>query len=167
MQVSHVIQEEQVKRKDLPFLLLKRDFFDMMFASLLRNFGPAGTSIVFGMGRDRGKEEVKEFRREYSDILMPITKKELLEKVFIRLNNMGWGKFQIKELDPDNGTLRINVGMNPFADKCGLEIKGGCIFLQGLITGVVSESFDKEVSMSNPRCVELSKGYCVFNVNNN
>ena len=159
MQIQRV-EQEQRQRGDLPFILLKPSFFNLMFDSLLKSYGSAGISMIFAMGRERGIGEVREYRKEFSQFSMSLSKRELLNRVFLRLNQMGWGKYDIGDYNPDSNIFTIDMKFNPLVVKCGSNSNGSCAFIQGLLSGVVSEVFEKEVSMASPRCEKSPSGSC-------
>lgn len=148
--------------KDLSILIIKSDSFEKMIGSLTRSFGASGSSIIYIMGKENGVNEVKQLREELKSIEYRATKKDLLEKVLLRISNLGWGKISLDNYDSFERTVDVRVKHNPFQLDCSKKEKNGCLFLHGYIAGLVSEAMEEEMEFTNPRCAERKKESCTF-----
>jgi len=164
MQVQRLNELGTATKIDIPYLILRRDFFAMMFDPLMKIYGSAGASMIYAMGKDSGESEVRQFVEDNKEYAPRITKRELLDRVFQRFNQMGWGGIVVEEFDGINKKVRIIVNQNPFIDKFKSELNGGIFFLRGLLVGITSEVLEEELSLSDPRCLESSKGFCELNI---
>jgi hypothetical protein len=156
-------QREVVTRKDFPFLLLRSDFFNKMFESLIKNYGQAGKAMMFSMGRDLGAGKVKELMDSAQWFDAPQSESEIIDKVFVKLNHMGWGRFHVESFDPFKKHLQLSVRSTPFIEKNSAD-SNGYPFLQGVIVGITSEIFEKEMSISDPSNSDQQDGVNRFEI---
>ncbi len=117
-----------------------------------------GPSTVYEQGFAYGKTA-------WSDLLnihRPMSK-EGLEEMLQILNAIGWAKAELDQLDVVHH--RARVGMNE-----GFECSGRMTgrpegnFLGGVLAGVLSDYFEREVKAVETKCVSKGDAQCVFEV---
>jgi predicted hydrocarbon binding protein len=165
MQVGDLERNEVLVRKAFPFLLMRSDFFAKMFDSLIKSYGSAGDAMIFAIGKDLGVDMVKDLATGVTRFGETVSEREILEKALLKLSDMGWGAYSVFEFDNLRKTVQIRVGSSPIVEGCSAASGGGCQFLQGLVIGVISELFEKEMAMGSPRCLKNSDGSCTFYLN--
>jgi predicted hydrocarbon binding protein len=143
-------------------LLMKSESFNNIMSYLTKSFGTPGLSMIYSMGHDSGEKEVKQIREEMKKIEKPLPKKDLVEKALQRMSQMGWGRFDLQELDQITGHVEVKIKNNPFSDSCAMNETCGCLFLHGYLSGIMTESLEAEIACANPRCIDLDDSRCVI-----
>ena len=143
-------------------LLMKPESFNNIMSYLSKSFGTPGLSMIYSMGQESGSKEVKEIREEMKKIENPLPKKELVEKALQRMSQMGWGRFDLQELDQITGNIEVKIENNPFSYSCAMNDTCGCLFLHGYISGIMTESLEAEIACANPRCIDLDDSQCLI-----
>lgn len=161
MQTRHISEVDLGGLRRPSFLVMKSGFFEKIFDPLLKVYGTPGISMIYMMGRECGVDEVNQIRAELKENT-PTTKREILEKTLNRFSQTGWGRITVGGFDTLEGTVSLNVKLNPFSDQCGSNISGGCFFLQGLLVGTASEVLERELFYNTPRCQKASDGSCLL-----
>ena len=148
------------------FIMMRPDFLERMFDSLIRVYHSAAYPIILTMGKESGAEEVKLMREEYLRINESYTKNELLDLVLDRFAKLGWGRISVDKLTTQDKGVKIDVSFNSLIQECGAETKGGCVFLQGLLSGIASEVMEEEMDPGVPRCERTPEGTCSLHLVN-
>ena len=143
MQAQVLRGKKIIVNEDLPFLILRSDFFESMFSSLLR-YGSAGSVMIFNLGKEQGVEVVKDVISTIPSGEKEDIGKDLLSRVFLKLGAMGWGKFELIPED-QKSRFKIKVRNSPFLRNIKTVREGGGSYIRGLLTGVSSEIFEKDV----------------------
>jgi hypothetical protein len=81
-----------------PFIMMRSDFLERMFDSLIKTYHSAAYPMIFTMGNESGVEEVKLIREEYLRINERYMKSELLGLVLDRFAKLGWGRNNVDKL---------------------------------------------------------------------
>lgn len=77
---------------------------------------------------------------------------------------IGWGRFELVELDPDAGRLVVQVWDSPFAEAYGAADHGVCHFIRGVMAGLGAGIFDAEVEAIETRCTARDDPGCRFDI---
>jgi predicted hydrocarbon binding protein len=75
---------------------------------------------------------------------------------------IGWGHFELVELDPGAGRLVVQVQDSPFAEAYGAAEHGVCHFIRGVMAGLGAGIFDAEVEAVETRCAAKGDAHCQF-----
>ncbi|MCX6655529.1 MAG: hypothetical protein NTY03_10485 [Candidatus Bathyarchaeota archaeon] len=143
-------------------LLIKSESFNNIMSYLSKSFGTPGLSMIYSMGHDSGAKEIKQIREEMKKIEKPLPKKDLVEKALQRMSQMGWGRFDLQDLDQITGNVEVKIKNNPFSDSCAMNDTCGCLFLHGYISGIMTESLEEEIACASPRCIDLDDSQCLI-----
>jgi hypothetical protein len=126
---AEVKQSQPPPLRQPPFIMMRPDFLERMFDSLIKTYHSAAYPMIFTMGMESGVEEVKLIREEYLRINERYMKSELLGLVLDRFAKLGWGRINVDKLSTIDNGVKIDVSFNSFIQECGAETKGGCVFL--------------------------------------
>lgn len=77
---------------------------------------------------------------------------------------IGWGRFELVELDAGAGRLVVQVHNSPFAEAYGTADHGVCHFIRGVMAGLGAGIFDAEVEAVETRCAAKGDAHCRFDV---
>lgn len=75
---------------------------------------------------------------------------------------IGWGRFELVELDPAVGRLIVRVYGSPFAEAYGAADQEVCHFIRGVMAGLGAGIFDAEVDAVESRCAARGEPGCEF-----
>jgi predicted hydrocarbon binding protein len=159
---ASLIEEMKNSNGNQSLILMKTESFNNIMGYLSKSFGSSGLSIIYSMGHDSGVREVKKIREEMKQLEKPLPKRAIIEMSLQRLSQMGWGKFELKELDQITGNVDISVKKNPFSETCAMNENSGCLFLHGYVSGILTEALEEETMCGNPRCIDLDETSCTF-----
>ena len=141
-------------------VLIRGDSFEKMLTAFTETYGNPGYSMIYSMGKKVGQGEFKNIVEEQKKLGIPTTRPKILKKVLERFTSMGWGSFKAESLELNVSSI-IVVTNNIFSDKC-LSNSVGCCFIQGIISGLISEVFESEAIYGEPRCLPQPGGRCVI-----
>lgn len=77
---------------------------------------------------------------------------------------IGWGHFELVELDSAAGRLVVRVHDSPFAEAYGSANQGVCHFIRGVLAGLGAGIFNAEVEAVETHCTAQGNPSCQFNV---
>lgn len=77
---------------------------------------------------------------------------------------IGWGHFELVELNPEAGRLVVQVRDSPFAEAYGPADQGVCHFIRGVLAGLGAGIFDAEVEAVETHCTAQGDSSCQFNI---
>ena len=146
-------------------LLIMTDSFSEIINYLPKQYGSAGTAMIYSMGYENGAHEVIRLRDELKNLGLPTEKNELLKKVFTRVSSMGWGKLSLENHNQAMGKVNVLINSNPFKGACENHGTSGCVFLRGYVAGIVAETLEEEIKYSNPECADIDYDCCLLRVN--
>lgn len=75
---------------------------------------------------------------------------------------IGWGHFEIVELDSADGRLIVEVHASPFAEVYSSADQGVCHFIRGVLAGVGAGIFGAEVEAVETHCAAKGDSSCQF-----
>ncbi len=124
--------------------------FLKLLEGMVNNFGSAGESMVFQMGRDAGinytTEVVAEFNQE-------MELQALFEVVIKRASGDGWANMVLKEFDTQRGIIEIILMDNAFKPMCLHLDLPQCFFLRGYISGIIKELTNMDYRFFSSQCL--------------
>jgi len=123
--------------------------FLKVLESLVANFGSAGESMIFQMGRDAGIHYT-------SSVVSEITEEMELQALFVavisRSSRDGWANMSVKEFNPQSGSIEIILMDNAFEPMCLHLDLPQCFFLRGYISGMIKELTNMDYKFFSSQC---------------
>jgi predicted hydrocarbon binding protein len=77
---------------------------------------------------------------------------------------MGWGRFVLERFDSAKKSLIVKVYCSPFAEGYGSSSKPVCHMTRGVLAGMVSLVFGKEVESKELSCLAKGDECCRFEI---
>lgn len=77
---------------------------------------------------------------------------------------IGWGRFELLELNLTTGSLIVQVHGSPFAEAYGTADHGVCHFIRGVLAGLGTTIFGAEVKATETHCAAMGDPHCQFTV---
>lgn len=124
----------------------------------MQKISPKETRQAFMKGGFAGGYlSAKKFKEiyEFSDI-------QIIEFMMKMGTEIGWGKFQLNEYNPDDEVLQVTVEESPFPGPCGPSSEGVCHLIRGVISGLASVLFSTHREATEINCVAMGDNKCVF-----
>ncbi|HBY97170.1 MAG: hypothetical protein M5U01_04955 [Ardenticatenaceae bacterium] len=75
---------------------------------------------------------------------------------------IGWGRFELVELDPGAGRLIVQVYGSPYAEAYGAAEHGVCYLIRGVMAGLGAGIFDSAVDAIETDCQAKGDSCCRF-----
>jgi len=128
------------------------------FNRLYEKFGSGASFILYEMGMAAGENKVKRMSEKYDLDMLTVLRAILAERAA-----KGWGIPRIERFDEEKTEVTINVQelfeCLPFRGKYK-EAKSQ--FFRGYLTGVLSQLFNKAVSVMEVECIAKGDQNCKF-----
>jgi predicted hydrocarbon binding protein len=118
--------------------------------SLVNNFGSAGESIIFQMGREYGIEYCQKSLSTYSSDKNDL--RDLFKHVIDAASKDGWANMELFEFNPQNGAIEVLLKHNVFQPACTRLHLPQCFFLRGYISGIIKELTNMDYVFFSSQC---------------
>ncbi len=79
-------------------------------------------------------------------------------------SQIGWGRFELEKLDLSGKYLVVRVYHSPFAESYGTSSTGICHIIRGVLSGMGSVIFEKEIDAKELPCLAKRDTYCRFKI---
>ncbi|MCK5670380.1 hypothetical protein KAI10_03275 [Candidatus Bathyarchaeota archaeon] len=123
--------------------------FLKILENLVSNFGSAGESMIFQMGRDAGIQYTTGVLAEFNE---EMELQALFEIVINRASGDGWANMVLKEFDPQRGSVEVILVDNVFEPMCLQLHLPQCFFLRGYISGIIKELTNMDYRFFSSQC---------------
>jgi len=123
--------------------------FLKILENLVTNFGSAGESMIFQMGRDAGIQYTTGVLAEFNE---EMELQALFEIVINRASGDGWANMVLKEFDPQRGSIEVILVDNVFEPMCLQLHLPQCFFLRGYISGIIKELTNMDYRFFSSQC---------------
>jgi predicted hydrocarbon binding protein len=134
------------------------DSFIKLLDSLVNNFGSAGESMFFQIGRDYGVHFCQDAMSRLSSNEMEL--RDLFEYVIQTASKDGWANMEIDDFNPQNGTIHVILKQNVFEPKCTMLHGSQCFFLRGYISGIIKELTNTDYMFFSSQCYAHNDKHC-------
>lgn len=119
---------------------------------------PRAGEILFQAGFTGGQLSARKFRETFG-----FEDQQVVEFMCRMGGEIGWGRFQMIEMDPEAKRLVIHVGQSPFAEAYPARTKAGvCHLTRGVLAGVADVVFHEEIVALEPLCLARGDAHCRF-----
>jgi predicted hydrocarbon binding protein/CheY-like chemotaxis protein len=112
---------------------------------------------MFQGGFKGGYLSAKKYKEVYS-----LSDREILDFIIKMGSEIGWGVFNLVLFDPDTERLSIEVENSPFAEAYGTASEGVCDLIRGIVSGLATAIFNKDVASSETSCIAKGDKKCTF-----
>lgn len=132
--------------------------FLSILESLLKNFGSAGESMIFQMGREYGVDYCRKVLadREPKELSL----QDLFESVIKESSKDGWANMELFEFNPQNGAIEVLLKQNVFQPVCTQLHQPQCFFLRGYISGIIKELTNMDYMFFSSQCYAHGDKHC-------
>jgi predicted hydrocarbon binding protein len=138
---------------------LRPETFEKMLEFLEHNFGSAGDSMIFQMGRVGGVFETHRALKEI-DMSKYHSKRELMEIALNHMSHLGIGDLALSEFNVEQGVVKITICNSPFKPLCTRIDLAQCFWNRGFLAGVVLEVTGMHLTFRKSECYAQGDAVC-------
>lgn len=145
--------------KGVRYLLIRPEVLVTFQKEIEKDLGERAKSILFQSGFYGGMSSSKVYRDIYR-----FSEEETVHFMLEMGGQIGWGKFELDKFDLLNMELTIKVFSSPFAETYGKSEWPVCHFIRGVIAGLGSVIFGKEIDSGENACISMGDPFCRFEI---
>lgn len=120
----------------------------------------AAARILFEGGRIGGRASGQKYKDAFG-----LSDREAVEYMCRMGGEIGWGRFQLKQWEPQDSFFEVRVAASPFAEAYGGQAEGGvCHFTRGVLSGLGEGLFGVQTSGREIECLAQGDKACSFEV---
>jgi len=135
---------------------MRFDTFDVFKSALEEIFSPSAASVILQSSAKKcGQQACRGITMKIKD------KRNVLAYLSHLKESMNWGKISFQNVDLENGAGKIRV-LDSFESLVRKCTKPSCHFLRGFLAGFLSELFDRDISITEVKCVGKGDDHCEF-----
>ncbi len=155
------LEQGALRIKDIRYLLIRPETLIAIQKALEAEVGfDRAGEILYPGGFTGGKLSGERYRDEFG-----LTEREAVAFMCRMGGEIGWGRFQLLELDEDTLRLCIKVENSPFAASYGAGAPGGvCHIIRGVLGGLGAGVFGTDVIARETHCEARGDAECRFEV---
>lgn len=147
------------ERKKIPETIsFTYNSFLNILQSLVNNFGSAGESMIFQMGRDYGIEYCQKTLSTYSAEDNEL--EDLFKYVIDTASEDGWANMELFDFNPQDGSIEVLLKQNVFQPACLRLHQPQCFFLRGYISGIIKELTNMDYMFFSSQCYANGDKHC-------
>lgn len=140
------------------WVLLRVEALQGMFDETVKAFGSGALTIWYLAGKGAGKAMAELM----ADLEKEASPRQMVERVCRELSQLGWGRFEVSELDLEKGRFVIRVYNNPFGRGKETARETACIYIKGYLEGVLEAVTGRPVKLNETLCITEGADYCEF-----
>lgn len=132
--------------------------FIKLLESLVNNFGSAGESMIFQIGRDYGLHYCQDALTRLPSKEMELP--DLFKYVIETASEDGWANMELDEFNLQSGSINVVLKQNVFKPNCTLLHSPQCFFLRGYISGIIKELTNIDYMFFSSECYANGDEHC-------
>jgi predicted hydrocarbon binding protein len=143
--------------KGVRYLIIRPETIMEMFTNLYNTVGETAVEAFYQGGFTGGKLSSTRFKND-----MGFDDRQIIDFMANMGTQIGWGNFDVVEFDPENQKLIVEVQSSPFAEAASPSSKPVCHFIRGVLAGMCTGLFRKEVESVEETCLATGAQSCRF-----
>ncbi|MGQ9507962.1 MAG: V4R domain-containing protein [Thermodesulfobacteriota bacterium] len=144
---------------EVRYLLIRPEVLVTFQKEVEEELGEKANIILFKSGFQGGMLSSKKFQSLYH-----FSNMETIHFMLEMGSQIGWGHFELERFDPVKRILSLKVYSSPFAETYGRSTEPVCHFIRGVMAGLTSFVFQKEVNASEVECHAKGDPSCKFEI---
>ncbi len=117
---------------------------------LHQTYGSAGDAMVYDMSERYGKVLIHSNIPNLPDDLQ--AQIAALESFSERFEPQGWGRLTLDEIDIERGSVKVLLEDQPFGPCKGPEDNPACIFIRGVVAGILGAVLNVRLKVKRLDC---------------
>lgn len=144
---------------EVRYLLLRPETLAAFQKATEKEIGEKASDILYQSGYEGGTLSSKRYREVFG-----FSDEEILRFMVEMGPQIGWGRFELEKFESNNKVLIVKVFHSPFAGGYGPSSKPVCHMIRGVLGGMASTVFGKEIESKEVSCLAKGDEYCRFEI---
>jgi predicted hydrocarbon binding protein len=145
--------------KEVRYLLVRPETLAAFQKAAEKEIGEKASQILYQSGYEGGNLSSIRYREVFG-----FSDEEIIRFMVDMGPQIGWGRFELERFDGNNKVLIIKVYHSPFAEGYGSSSKPVCHMIRGVLGGMGSLVFRKEIESKEVSCLAKGDEYCRFEI---
>jgi predicted hydrocarbon binding protein len=145
--------------KDVRYLLIRPETLAAFQKAIEEEIGEKASRILFESGFQGGSLSSIKYREVFG-----FSDEEIVRFMMEMGSQIGWGRFELERFDSARNHLVVKVYHSPFAEAYGSSSKPVCHIIRGVLGGMASVVFGREVESKELSCLAKGDGCCRFEI---
>ena len=141
------------------YLLIRPETLSTFQKAVEKEIGQKASQVLFQAGFQGGALSSKTYRETFG-----LSDEEIIHFMIEMGPQIGWGRFELEKFDPSEKILIVKVYHSAFADAYGLSTTSVCHFIRGVLGGMASVIFRREIVGKELTCLSKGDKYCRFEI---
>jgi predicted hydrocarbon binding protein len=144
---------------EVRYLLIRPETLAAFQKAIEEEIGEKASRILFESGFQGGSLSSKKYREVFG-----FSDEEIIRFMMDMGSQIGWGRFELDRFDSAEKRLVVKVYYSPFAEAYGSSSKPVCHMIRGVLGGMASLVFGKEIESKELSCLAKGDECCRFEV---
>ena len=145
--------------KEVRYLLVRPETLAALQKADEKEMGEKVSNILYQSGFQGGTLSSKRYREVFG-----FSDEEIIRFMVEMGPQIGWGRFELERFDGNKKVLIVRVYHSPFAEGYGRSSKPVCHMIRGVLAGMASFVFRKEIKSEEVSCIARGDEYCRFEI---
>lgn len=145
--------------KDVRYLLIRPETLVAFQKATEGELGEKASRILFQGGLIGGTLSSKRYREIFG-----LSDQKLIHFMMEMGSQIGWGRFELERFDSNQMYLLVKIHHSPFAEAYGPSSSPVCHIIRGILGGMGSVIFNKEIEAKELSCMAMGDEYCRFEI---
>jgi len=145
--------------KDVRYLLIRPETLMVFQKGMEEEIGERASQILFRSGFEGGSLSSKRYREVFG-----LSDEEIIHFMLEMGTQIGWGRFELERFDPIEKHIDTKVFDSPFAEAYRSSASPVCHLIRGVLAGMASIVFGRELEGREVLCLAKGDRYCRFEI---
>ena len=145
--------------KDVRYLLVRPETLAAIQKAAEKETGEKASNLLYQSGFYGGTLSSKKYQETFG-----FSDEEIIRFMVEMGAQIGWGRFELERFDANKKILIVRVYHSPFAEGYGPSSKPVCHMIRGVLGGIGSFVFRKEIESKEVFCLARGDEYCEFEI---
>ena len=145
--------------KEVRYLLIRPETLVTFQKAIEKELGEKASQILYRSGFQGGALSSERYREAFG-----ISDEQIIHFMIKMGPQIGWGRFELERFDPSEKILIVKVCYSPFAEAYGSSSSSVCHFIRGVLGGMASIIFRREIEAKESACLSKGDEYCRFEI---
>lgn len=145
--------------KGVRYLLIRPETLATFQKTIERELGEKAPQIFYQSGFQGGTLSSKKYRE-----VLDFSDEEIIHFMMEMGTQIGWGRFELERFKPSENILIVKVYHSPFAEAYGSSSSSVCHFICGVLAGMASVVFKRDLEVKESACLSKGDEHCRFEI---
>lgn len=139
------------------YLLIRPETLVTFQKAIEKELGGKASEILYQGGFQGGTLSSKRYREVFG-----LSDEKIIHFMIEMGPQIGWGRFELERFDPCQKNLVVKVYHSPFAEAYGPSTTSVCHFIRGVLGGMATIVFGREIVARELACISKGDPCCRF-----